>query len=87
MLGGMRDWQNPNDYYDVNGDRIIDLPNDILGVVFHYSPSGGEAAYDVSYDRGPSTGPNPWNMTSADGLIDLSNDILGVVQQYQHSCQ
>jgi Tol biopolymer transport system component len=86
-LGGRRNPHNPSDFYDVNGDLIIDLPNDILGVVFHYAPSGTEAVYDVTFDRGPSIGPNAWNMTAPDGVIDLSNDILGVVQQYQHSCQ
>ena len=93
MLGGMRDWQNANDYYDVAGggggppDQIIDLSNDILGVIQHYAPTGSEPEYDVNFDRGPSTGPDSWNMTAADGVIDLSNDILGVVQQYLHSCQ
>ncbi|MCH7699166.1 MAG: CSLREA domain-containing protein [Chloroflexi bacterium] len=93
MLGGMRDWQNPNDYYDVLGggggppDQIIDLTNDIFGVIIHYAPTGTEPEYDVNFDRGPSTGPDPWNMTAPDGVIDLSNDIMGVIQQYQHSCQ
>ena len=41
----------------------------------------------MNFDRGPSTGPDPWNMTAPDGVIDLTNDILGVIQQYQHSCQ
>jgi hypothetical protein len=96
-LGGRRSPHSPWDFYDVAGpgtgfgpgppDGIIDLPFDILGVVFHYAPSGIEPAYDVDYDRGPSAGPHPWNMTAPDGVIDLSNDILGVVQQYQHSCQ
>ena len=93
MLGGMRDWQNPSDYYDVLGggggppDQIIDLTNDIFGVIIHYAPTGSEPEYDVNFDRGPSTGPDPWNMTAPDGVIDLSNDIMGVIQQYQHSCQ
>ncbi|MCH7697497.1 MAG: CSLREA domain-containing protein [Chloroflexi bacterium] len=87
MLGGMRDWQNPSDYYDVNGDQVIDLTNDIFGVIIHYAPTGTEPEYDVNFDRGPSTGPDAWNMTAPDGVIDLSNDIMGVIQQYLHSCQ
>ena len=89
----MRDWQNAGDYYDVVGfdngppDQIIDLSNDILGVIQHYAPTGTEPEYDVAFDRGPSTGPDSWNMTAADGVIDLTNDILGVIRQYQHSCQ
>ena len=92
-LGGLRDMLNKNDFYDVLGggggppDRIIDLPNDILGVIQHYAPLGTEPTYDVQFDRGPRlTGP-PWNMTAPDGVIDLPNDILGVIQQFNHNCQ
>ena len=91
-LGGRRNFVNPWDFYDVLGggggppDRIVDLPNDILGVIQHFSPSGA-APYDVQFDRGPSTGPNPWNMTAPDGVIDLPNDVLGVIQQFGHSCR
>ena len=92
-LGGQRDYLNPADFYDVVGggggppDQIIDLSNDIFGVIIHYAPTGNEPTYDVAFDRGPSTGPNVWNMTAPDGVIDLTNDILGVIQQYLHSCQ
>ena len=78
--GGQRDPLNPWDFYDINGDGVIDLSYDIFGVILAYH------SYDVIYDRGPSAGPNPWNMTAPDGVIDLGNDILGVIQQYQHSC-
>ena len=91
-LGGMRDWQNPNDFYDVYGpgqspgpDGVIDLPNDVLGVIQHFSPDGA-GSYDVVFDRGPSTGPDPWNMTAPDSVIDLPNDILGVIMQFNHNC-
>ena len=92
MLGGMRDWQNPNDFYDVLGggggppDGVIDLPNDVLGVIQHFSPAGAPP-YDVQFDRGPSSGPHPWNMTAPDGVIDLPNDILGVITQFDHDCR
>jgi hypothetical protein len=90
--GGGRDWQDPNDYYDVYGpgqsltrDGVIDLPNDILGVVQHYSP-GGAPPYDVRFDRGQTIGANHWERAGPDGVIDLANDILGVVFQYNHNC-
>ena len=67
-------------------DKRIDLANDILGVILRYS-ANPTLPYDASYDRGPSTGPNPWNMTAPDGRIDLPNDILGVILQYQHDCR
>ncbi len=90
--GGGRDPLNPWDFYDVSGpsgevpDGTIDLANDILGVIQHFSPTG-VAPYDASFDRGPSIGPHPWNMTSPDGAIDLQNDILGVLLQFRHSCR
>ena len=92
-LGGQRSFINPYDFYDVLGggggppDQIIDLTNDIFGVIQHYAPTGTEPEYDVDFDRGPTSGPNVWNMTAPDGVIDLTNDILGVIQQYLHSCQ
>ena len=93
-LGGLRDPLNPWDFYDVLGpgaalpkDGIIDLPNDILGVIQHFAPLGTEPEYDVNFDRGPSSGPNPWNMTAPDGVIDLPNDILGVILQFNHDCR
>ena len=92
--GGQRDPVNFWDFYDVAGsplvnggapDGVIDLPNDILGVIQHFSPQG-QPPYDVNFDRGPSTGPNVWNMTAPDGVIDLPNDILGVILQFGHDC-
>ena len=95
-LGGRRNPHNPWDFYDVAGsplppqngapDGVIDLPNDILGVIQHFAPLGTEPEYDVNFDRRPSAGPNPWNMTAPDGVIDLPNDILGVIQQFNHRC-
>ncbi len=86
LSGGQRDASNPWDFYDVNDDQIIDLPNDILGVIQHFS-STGQAPYDVRFDRGPSLGPHPWSMSAPDGVIDLPNDVLGVIAQFGHSCQ
>jgi septum formation topological specificity factor MinE len=69
------------------GEITSTLPNDILGVVQHYAPSGNEPNYDVNFDRGHRDGKTLWSLTAPDGVIDLSVDILGVVLQYQHSCQ
>ncbi len=80
---GLRDPFNPYDWYDVNQDGVIDLLNDILGVIQHYAP-GGAPPYDVNWDRPPSMtgGAGHWNRGAPDGVIDLLNDILGVIQQY-----
>ena len=66
-------------------DGVVDLPNDILAVIQSFSPTGA-FPYNVLYDRGPSAGPNAWNMTAPDGVIDLPNDILGVIRQFDHNC-
>ena len=91
-LGGLRDFQNPYDFYDVLGpgaalptDGVIDLPNDILGVIQHHP--AGTFGYDAQFDRGTWTGVNSWNDTQGpDGVIDLPNDILGVIMQFNHRC-
>ena len=91
-LGGDRSFVNPWDFYDVAGpggtdvpDGVIDLPNDLLQMVAHYSPHGGPP-YDVRYDRG-KFGANSWTDTQPpDGVIDLPNDLLGLIQQLGHSC-
>ena len=80
-------WRNPldsEDYYDVSipKDGVIDLPNDILGVINHFAP-GGLPPYDVYFDRGSvRIGPYFWNHGPRDGVIDLPNDILSVTNQF-----
>ena len=90
--GGLRNPDIEWDFFDPTGPRggppdgIIDLPNDLLGVILRFSPDG-EGDYDVRFDRGRSVGPYAWNMTAPDGVIDLTNDILGVILQFQHDCR
>ena len=81
-------WRNPldsEDYYDVSipKDGVIDLANDILGVINHFAPGGGPP-YDVNFDRGVAgqNGPNFWNHGPRDGVIDLPNDITSVINQF-----
>lgn len=97
-LGGRRDPLYVWDYYDVSEPRdgVIDLPNDILGVILEFAPGGylsgavdhlGITIIDI-YDRG-SVIPGSeghWVRSSPDGVIDLPNDILGVILQFQHNC-
>lgn len=90
-MGGQRDYLNPWDYYDVVGpaggppDGRIDLPNDILSVLQHFSPQG-QPPYDIAFDRGHRDGNTLWSMTAPDGVIDLPVDILGVIYQFGHNC-
>ena len=90
--GGQRDYQNPWDFFDVYGpvqsptlDGVIDLPNDVLGVIQHFAPAGAPP-YDVIFDRGHRDGETLWSMTAPDGVIDLPNDVLGVILQFGHRC-
>lgn len=53
-------------------DHVVDLLNDILGVIQHYP--GGTFPYDPQFD------------INGDGVIDLLNDILGVISHYQQTC-
>ena len=82
---GRRDPFNPYDYYDVSipRDSVIDLPNDILGVILHFNPGGYDPG-DENWDRpAKMTGAGgTWNRGSPDGVIDLPNDILGVILQF-----
>ena len=91
-IGGQRDPKNKWDFYDVAGpggvpipDGVIDLPNDILGVINHQGSAPGPP-YDIQYDRGPAAGPSWKDTTGPDGVIDLPNDTLGVIGQHGHSC-
>ena len=68
-------------------DGVIDLPNDILGVILRFAPLvGGAPPYDVRFDRGAQIGANHWQRAGPDGVIDLPNDILGVILQFAHNC-
>ena len=84
---GRRDPYNKNDYYDVSipRDGVIDLPNDILGVILHFAP-GGYAAGDENWDRPAKMAGAGffahWSRGTPDGVIDLPNDILGVILQF-----
>ncbi|MEX0786480.1 MAG: flexitail domain-containing putative surface protein [Dehalococcoidia bacterium] len=97
QLGGLRDAKNPWDFYDTNGDRVIDLQNDVLQIILRFQTTDGGPpnpdtgfSYAANYDRGMAilTPPwiYPWNRNGPDGVITLQDDILGVIRQYQHSC-
>jgi hypothetical protein len=92
LLGGQRDPKNPWDFYDINHDGVIDVPNDILPVILAYNQGpldfGGPGPnYTEGKDRGPSTGPYSWNKTAPDGHIDVPTDLLGIILQFGHDCR
>lgn len=59
---------------DNNGDGVIDLTNDILGVILRYQMTDSHPDWDPAFDL------------DTNGVIDLSNDILGTILQYQLPC-
>ena len=60
--------------FDVTGDLFVDLPNDILAMVFALGESEGDVGYDVIFDF------------DGDGFIGLPNDMLPVLQHYLQDC-
>jgi len=50
------------------------------------TPPTSDAGYHAAYDRGPQSGPDPWDRGPPDGMINIADDILGVAAQFGHSC-
>jgi hypothetical protein len=87
QFGGKRSPKNPYDFYDINGDKAIDLFMDVFGVALAFGLTPPDAGYDPGLDRSaPPMGMDPWDMGPPDGLIDLFTDIFGVASQFGHSC-
>ncbi|MCI0850351.1 MAG: hypothetical protein J4N26_05245, partial [Chloroflexi bacterium] len=94
-LGGRRNYLNSWDFYDVNGDLVVNLVNDILGVARAFGPSTGPD-YDPAMDRSPAPAPGvdpadpavmePWDTGPPDGSINIPTDLLGVAIQFGHRC-
>ena len=59
--------------YDVSGDGLVDLPNDILGVILRFNAKWGDDDYALLYD------------VTGGGVIDLPNDILGTILAFNPS--
>ena len=57
-----------------SGDGVVDLPNDILGVLLRFDMTSSDPDWDPLFDL------------NGDGLIDLPNDVLGTILQFQLPC-
>ena len=94
-LGGRRNYLNSWDFYDVNGDLVINLIDDILAVAGAFGPSTSPE-YDPALDRSPPPAPGvdpgdpafiePWDTGPPDGSINIITDVLGVALQFGHRC-
>ncbi len=60
--------------FDVTGDLIVDLPNDILTVIDAFGLSEGDIGFDALYDF------------EGDGFVGLAFDILPVIENFQQDC-
>ncbi|MDZ4279106.1 MAG: flexitail domain-containing putative surface protein, partial [Dehalococcoidia bacterium] len=94
-LGGQRDPDNRWDFYDIDGNRTVDLFGDIFGVAFAFGQELGGPDYSPEKDRSlPPTAKvepdpakrQPWDMRVPDGVIDLFVDVFGVALQFGHEC-
>ena len=93
-LGGRRDYLNPWDFYDVNGDLSVSIPEEILPIAAAFGPSTGPN-YTTAKDRtSPPTADEepdpakrePWDLGPPDGTINIIDDILGAARQFGHNC-
>jgi glucose/arabinose dehydrogenase len=93
-VGGRRDPSNPWDFYDTNGDGLVNIVNDLLAVASSYGPASGPN-YNAAYDRSPppseSAEPNPWrrepwDLGPPDGYVNIPHDLLAVSAQFGHTC-
>ncbi len=60
--------------FDVTGDLIVDLSNDIFGILQKYGLSTGDPGFDIIFDF------------DEDGFIGLSNDIFPLLNHYMQDC-
>jgi hypothetical protein len=85
--GGGRDPHDQWDFYDVTGDRAIDL-SDALAILAKFGLQPGQQGYDPAFDRMAPDELRPWRTTQAVGAnlgIDLQ-DALTNLQSFGHSC-
>ncbi len=84
MGGGMRDPQDPWDYFNPSGDGR-NRTDDILAVINHYFVSDSAPGYSTAFDRGGFHGPNAWDLRPPDGQVRI-DDILAAVRSYLQDC-
>jgi subtilisin family serine protease len=86
-LGGMRNPLNPYDFYDVNGDRAVNMLDDVLAVASAFGLAK-DPNYDAALDRSPPPpGAQPWQLGPPDGAIGITTDVMAAVAQFGHNCQ
>ncbi len=85
--GGDRNPNDPWDFFDVTGDRAIDL-QDALAILDLFGLQPDQDGYDVAYDRMITDPQKPWRTAPASGAslgIDLQDALINL-QSFGHSC-
>jgi Calcineurin-like phosphoesterase len=101
LAGGRRDLSNVWDFFDTPTGAPLARDGSVAGTDFfalisRFGSSGDSGidplsmppappAYHTAYDRGPSSGPNTWNLSMADGFI-AGTDFFALLGQFGHSC-
>jgi hypothetical protein len=87
QTGGDRDPSDTWDFFDVTGDRAIDL-QDTLAILDRFGLQPGQQGYDATFDRMAPDAQKPWRTAPATGAqlgIDLQDALLNL-QSFGHSC-
>ena len=75
------------DWFDVTGDKAIDL-SDALLILAHFGELPGDAGYSATFDRVAGLQPRLWRTRAATGTdigIDVQ-DALANLQSFGHNC-
>jgi hypothetical protein len=87
VVGGDRDPLEPWDFYDVTGDKTVDL-NDALVILAAFGQSPAHPEYNSGLDRQSNDPTKPWRSAPATGNqigIDLQDALLNL-QSFGHNC-
>ncbi len=85
VFGGDRDPLNPDDFFDVSGDKFIDL-TDALAILGHFGHGPSDDALDDLFDRDITDPSKPWRTIRSNTGVDLT-DVLNNLQSFGHSCE
>ena len=84
LLGGQRDPNNYYDFFDVTGDKVVDL-SDTLDVLSYFGdPALPNTPADLR-DRAMLDTGHPWQLSDADDGLDLT-DALNNLASFGDDC-
>jgi hypothetical protein len=84
MMGGARNFLNPWDFFDPDGDGMHRITDISLVNSFYGMDEGVSPYYTQDVDR-TLLGPSDWNLGPPDGMVRIV-DITHAVKSYGHDC-